>query len=201
MDTAFPGDSKLSTAASKPETTATVEEQIVDLRNPLLAAALALLWPGLGHLYQRRTGKGLLLMVCILGTYFYGWTLAGGKVTYAAWNPRSIRQYGYLCQFWVGLPAWPALVQASSRAPLGENFMNPPRMRGNDEGDSDLSVWYRKYSGHYELGAVLTMIAGLLNVLAIFDAAAGPIGASAAPEGARDDKKPPPGKPSEGGAS
>ena len=69
------------------------EEQIVDLRNPLLAALLALIWPGLGHLYQRRTGKGLLLMICILGTYFYGWALGDGKVTYAAWNPRSARNY------------------------------------------------------------------------------------------------------------
>jgi len=184
----------LATAPPPSESALQQEEQIVDLRNPLLAAALALLWPGLGHLYQRRTGKGLLLMICILGTYFYGWILAGGTVTYAAWNPRSIRQYGYLCQFWVGLPAWPALIQATSRAPLGKDFMVPPQIRTFDEGDNDLAIWYRKYSGRYEMGAVLTMIAGLLNVLAIFDAAAGPIGASSAPEGARDDKKTPPGK-------
>ena len=44
----------------------------IDLRNPLLAAVLAWLWPGAGHLYQRRYGKGALLMVCILITYFFG---------------------------------------------------------------------------------------------------------------------------------
>jgi len=174
---------------------AEAQEQIVDLRNPLLAAALALVWPGLGHIYQRRTGKGLLLMVCILGTYFYGWALGGGKVTYFVWNPKSLRHYGYLCQFWVGLPAWPAMIQATSRAPLGNNFMTPPRIHADGRATvTDLSIWYRQYGSRFELGGVLTMIAGLLNILAIFDAAAGPIGASPAPQPGRDDKKPPPDK-------
>ena len=44
----------------------------IDLHDPSLAAFLAWLWPGAGHLYQRRHGKGLLFMVCILGTYFFG---------------------------------------------------------------------------------------------------------------------------------
>lgn len=44
----------------------------IDLRDPSLSALLAWLWPGAGHLYQRRTGKGLLFMICILATYFFG---------------------------------------------------------------------------------------------------------------------------------
>ena len=46
--------------------------------------------------------------------------------------------------------------------------------------------WHRTYHGWFELGTVFTMIAGLLNVLAIFDAAAGPVGSSPVP---RDDER------------
>ena len=46
------------------------EESIyIDLRSPYLAALLAWLCPGAGHLYQRRYGKGVLFLVCILSTY------------------------------------------------------------------------------------------------------------------------------------
>ena len=38
----------------------------IDLRNPLRAAFWALLWPGSGHIYQRRYAKGILFMACIL---------------------------------------------------------------------------------------------------------------------------------------
>ena len=44
----------------------------IRLRNAPLAALWAWLIPGAGHLYQRRYAKGLLFMVCILGTYFFG---------------------------------------------------------------------------------------------------------------------------------
>ena len=52
----------------------------IDLRDPLIAGVLAWLWPGAGHLYQRRYAKGMLFMVCILGTFFFGLVLGEGKV-------------------------------------------------------------------------------------------------------------------------
>jgi hypothetical protein len=58
----------------------------IDLREPNFAALLAWVWPGLGHIYQRRYAKGVLFMVCILGTYFFGLALGEGKVVYASWN-------------------------------------------------------------------------------------------------------------------
>ena len=79
--------------------------------------------------------------------------------------------------------------------------MVPPYFFGDDEGLSELAIWYREHSGRFETGFVLTMIAGLLNVLAIFDAAAGPIGASPASEGSRGGKKLPPGQPPGGTAT
>jgi TM2 domain-containing membrane protein YozV len=66
----------------------------IDLKDPWLAAFLAWLVPGLGHLYQGRTGKGLLFFICIVGTFFYGLYIGGGKVVYASVpNPLTRWQY------------------------------------------------------------------------------------------------------------
>ncbi len=150
----------------------------IDLRQPGLAAFWAWLWPGSGHLYQRRYGKGILFMVCILSTYFYGLTITGGHVVYASWKPPE-RRWQYFCQLGVGLPALPALVQAvrmsSGRSPLLGGIMAPPRYERYRSGADDLSDWHLKYKLRFELGTLYTMIAGLLNVLAIYDAYAGPV--------------------------
>ncbi len=60
--------------------------QLIDLRDPWLAAFLAWLVPGLGHFYQRRWGKGGLFFTCILATFFYGLWLGGGRVVYASFR-------------------------------------------------------------------------------------------------------------------
>lgn len=149
------------------------DEHPLVLRDPALAAFLAWLLPGAGHVYQRRTAKGVLFMVCILGTFFYGLFLGGGRVVYAQWRPE--KRLPYLCQVGVGLPALPALVQASrvnsGRAPLLGGFMAPPRIV---PGHSELADLHLKYHRYWELGTVYTMIAGLLNMLVIYDAWAGP---------------------------
>jgi len=88
----------------------------IDLKDPRLAAFLAWLVPGLGHIYQGRTGKGVLFFVCILGTFFYGLYIGKGRVVYASTEPIPSRKFlnerwQYVCQLGVGLPALPALVQ------------------------------------------------------------------------------------------
>jgi hypothetical protein len=88
----------------------------VDLKDPALAALLAFLVPGLGHFYQRRVFKGLLYCVCILGTFFTGLRIGHGQVVYFQWKPPDNRTYAYLCQFWVGAPALPALAQSWLRS-------------------------------------------------------------------------------------
>jgi hypothetical protein len=155
------------------------EEQFeIDLRQPGLAAFWAWLWPGAGHLYQRRYAKGILFMVCILSTYFYGLAMAGGHVVYASWKPPE-RRWQYFCQIGVGLPALPALVQsrrvANGGTPLFGGIMAPPRYEPFMNGVDDLSQWHLQYKWQFELGTLYTMIAGLLNVLAIYDAYAGPV--------------------------
>src|SRR3954471_17774396 len=74
VSTAASNSTKSSPAASGEPTVS------IDLRDPWLAAFLAWLVPGLGHMYQRRWGKGGLFMTCILATFFYGLWLGGGRV-------------------------------------------------------------------------------------------------------------------------
>jgi hypothetical protein len=153
------------------------ELEPINLKNPGLAALLAWLWPGAGHLYQGRTAKGILFMVCILGTYFYGFAIGQGHVVYASWRPID-RRLPYLCQIGVGLPALPALVQTmGERPPLG-NFMKQPEvlpewMPGREP--DELAQWHAEAGVMFEFGTLFTMVAGLLNVLAIYDAFAGPV--------------------------
>ena len=110
-----------------PTTTATAP-LVVRLRNPAIAALLGWLVPGVGHLYQGRIAKGILFLVTILTTFFYGLYLGDGKVVYASWRPGDTR-WAYVCQVGVGLAALPALIQAN-RARDGEpaGFMGPPEL-------------------------------------------------------------------------
>ena len=81
-------------------------EEVIDLKDPIVAAVLGWLVPGLGHIYQGRTRKGVLFMVTILGTFFYGLFISDGRAVYASWAEGD-KRYPYLCQVCVGLPALP----------------------------------------------------------------------------------------------
>lgn len=84
----------------------------VDLKNPVLAAILAFLIPGAGHLYQGRKFKAAIYCFCILSTFFCGMALGDWKAVYYQSEPGK-RNLGYFAQVGVGLPALPALVQTS----------------------------------------------------------------------------------------
>ena len=177
---------------SAPDEQFTAPPVDVDLKDRWLALLLAWLMPGLGHLYQGRTGKGLLFMICILGTFIFGLYLGEGKVVYASIPGESPHRWHYYCQLGVGLPALPALVQRerlkSGKDPLWPGIMTPPRppsvylpqpsrdAAGNlvDHPD-ELAQWNYELHDRFELGTVYTVIAGLLNVLAMLDAHAGPL--------------------------
>ena len=54
--------------------------------------------------------------------------------------------------------------------------MAPPKNVVSYESPKDeLAQWHLDYHSFFELGTLYTMIAGLLNVLAIYDAYAGPM--------------------------
>lgn len=169
------------------------QEIVVDLKNPVLAGVLAWLVPGLGHFYQGRTAKGIVFCVCILSTFSYGLYLGGsseqgwGRVVYASWRPGQ-RRWSFLCQIGAGLPAMPALLEAKraadGRKPLFGGFMAPPwpaddpnagRRREALRGQPTLDDLHRQLHRYFDVGTAYTMIAGLLNVLAIYDACCGPV--------------------------
>ena len=171
-------DRKPSDPLSAPSPSASDVVLEVDLKNPWTAALLAWLWPGAGHLYQRRYGKGMLFMVCILSTFFFGLALGGGRCVYASFRKPDVR-YPYILQFPVGLPALPAVIQnfrvRRQREPLLGGLMAPPEIVAAPDQHDMLSFWNEKYGFRFEVGTLYTMIAGLLNVLAIYDAFAGPM--------------------------
>ncbi|NQT41353.1 MAG: hypothetical protein HQ581_27945 [Planctomycetes bacterium] len=161
-------------------------DDAISLKDPVLAGFLAWLIPGLGHFYQGRIAKGLLFFVCILGTFSYGVVLGGnsdvgwGRVVYASLERGNVR-LPYFCQIGAGLPAMPALVQAmrirSGKAAIWGGFMAPPSFSESQSlhNRPTLNELHSKLDRYFELGTVYTMIAGLINILAIYDACAGPV--------------------------
>jgi len=155
----------------------------VDLKNPAWAAFLAWLWPGAGHIYQGRYGKAILFMSCILVTYFWGLAMGQGHVVYSSFRQNDVR-YQYILQLGVGLPALPAVVQsylAENGEPLFGGFMAPPDGEVYEQEHDAKALWHWDLGLNFELATLFTMVAGLLNVLVIYDAYAGP--AFGEPEG------------------
>ena len=150
-----------------------MSEPPVNLKNRHLAAFLAWLIPGLGHWYQGRKGKAALYFVCILSIFFIGLALGDWKVVYWRWvNPlRDSEKFciNYPGQFFAGLVALPALIQATLQSyglhPISSYLVEPSQNEINGLYESGKFV---------EMGYLYTTIAGLLNILAIFDAYEGP---------------------------
>ncbi len=147
----------------------------LDLKNPLRAALLAWLIPGLGHAYQGRYAKGALYAITILGLFFLGLFLGEWKIVYWRWvnplnNPEEFRLY-YVGQFFTGLVALPGLIQATLATwgidPVLWGFMDQPPQ-------DVLNGLHPRLGKLVEIGSVYTTVAGLLNVFAIYDAYDGP---------------------------
>src|SRR5439155_875324 len=121
------------------------------------AAFLSYLIPGLGQIYQGRVAKGVLFLVCIYGLFFYGMALGSGKNVYLGDtvernNPLELQSrlmanlYNrpqFLGQFWVGIAAWPAILQynrfdkrADHDPVLGTFERQPYENRGQDDFDA-----------------------------------------------------------------
>jgi TM2 domain-containing membrane protein YozV len=149
-----------------------------------VAALLSYLIPGLGQLTQGRVRKGLLFLFALYALFFYGMYLGSWKNVYLPDNhpgePTVNRlasdlftRFQLVGQFPIGMAAWPAAYQytvyeshTDDNAPL-QGWMRAPNLdeinRLNRDGDK---TW--------DLGWVYTVIAGVLNVLVIYDALAGP---------------------------
>ena len=201
-----------------------------------IAGVLSYLVPGLGQIVQGRVGKGLLFLVCIYTLFFYGLYLGTDKVTIEG---RTYRITGnvylpdtvepgpndrwpivlqnlynrpqFAGQFWVGVAAWPAIVQyrgydrrqaeqvereldslyvdlvaledadpakirekrdeidvkekSQRHAVLGDLMREPGPKAMNAVGNAG--------DKRLELAWVYTVIAGVLNIMVIYDAVAG----------------------------
>jgi hypothetical protein len=143
------------------------------LRNPYLAAFLAWLIPGAGHYYQRRYVKSALFFVCIMSSFMIGMLVSGGRCVYASWNATE-KRWQYVLQAGIGLPAIPAVIQNRRSQEMGQldiekGWMMPPRDAGT------LDKWNHATASGFDMGTLYTMIAGLLNILVVFDAFAGPL--------------------------
>ncbi|MCH2201288.1 MAG: hypothetical protein MK102_04920 [Fuerstiella sp.] len=113
----------------------------ISFRSRSLAAVLAFLLPGVGHLYQGRRLKGGIFAICILCTFFAGLVLGEGQPVYCGVIHTAVggtvsaqmntgryhteRSLGYYVQVFVGIPALPALIQ-SWRYGAIENTPHPP---------------------------------------------------------------------------
>jgi TM2 domain-containing membrane protein YozV len=168
-----------------------------------IAALLSYLVPGLGQIYQGRIGKGVLFLVCLLGLFFYGMWLGSFKnvfIPHSDTKQNVVFKSGvlgdlenrlhFVGQFWIGIAAWPAIVQYATYDPdpkvtghriLGQ-WMRGPYDTGDEKEDArrayhfqqDVNELQRDGDKHWDLGWVYTVIAGALNFLVIYDALAGP---------------------------
>jgi hypothetical protein len=143
-----------------------------------VAGLLSYLVPGLGQLTQGRIGKGVLYLVCLYSLFFYGMHL--GK-----WQNVYLPKYGneglasdvytrfqFVGQFPIGIMAWPAVYQYA----VYNEDADPPPMKGWMRAPSieRINELQRDTDKTWDLGWVYTIIAGVLNVLVIYDALAGP---------------------------
>jgi hypothetical protein len=173
-------------------------------RRDWAAALLSYLVPGLGQIYQGRIAKGILYLVCIYALFFYGMALGHWKNVYLPYTKRlppvyivprgGLRSEGgvalpgisaafghrvqFLGQFWMGVAVWPALWQYANFDPneekdrvLGDFQREPDEKVINQLQNEDDKKW--------DLGWVFTVIAGVLNIMVIYDAFAGPAFGSA----------------------
>jgi hypothetical protein len=156
-----------------------------------LAALLSYLIPGLGQIYQGRIGKGLLFFGGLYALFFYGMWIGQWR---NVWIPDTdglpdvnfagqqlggpakavAYRFQFLGQFWIGTAAWPAVYQyavydaGKDSGPIFGKFERMPK-------ESELNELQQKGNKRWDLGWVYTVIAGVLNLLVIYDALAGPM--------------------------
>ncbi|MFO0948627.1 MAG: DUF6677 family protein [Planctomycetota bacterium] len=144
--------------------------ETLELKNPPLAALLAWLVPGLGHLYQGRVGKGILFFVCIMGLFIFGFSQGSWKIVYFRWDKEEWRWH-YLAQLGAGAISMPALAYK----PEWRQWL-PPSIRSFElkPSEEELDDLHRQYGNEMDIAVIYTVIAGLLNILVVYDAYSGP---------------------------
>ena len=178
------------------------------LKNPPVsrdwtAGALSYLVPGMGQISQGRVAKGVFFLISIYTLFFYGMYLGSWKNVYLPDTADKTNPWGlqrtlaniynrpqFAGQFWVGVAAWPAVWQynffknnPNNDGPLIRKFQRQPEVE-------DLNNLERDGDKTRDLGWVFTVIAGVLNIIVIYDAVAGPAYRASAQPSKETDAKP-----------
>ncbi len=151
-----------------------------------LAGFLSYLVPGLGQIYQGRIAKGLLFLVCLYGLFLYGMALGSWKNVYLPDtakenNPWKLplpvanlyNRLQFVGQFWIGAAAWPAIYQYATYDRNQEPATELGKFMRTPADEEDINKLQRDGDKSWDLGWVYTVIAGVLNVLVMYDAYAG----------------------------
>src|SRR5262249_10539405 len=150
---------------------------------------LSFLVPGLGQIYQGRAGKGLLFFFSLMGLFQLGQWMGNYQNVYVPQHAVAdvfgsrqrgnliagiVNRWHYPGQFFIGVAAWPALWQFfdlpgpdPDKYPFLATYQRMP-----DEGAVNVSLVRSDKTP--DLGIMYTVIAGVLNILVIYDAYAGP---------------------------
>ena len=149
----------------------------LDLKNSYVAALLAWIVPGMGHFYQGRTAKAITIFVAVTMLFISGYQMGGGKVVYCSFTSEDFR-WQFVGQFFFFFVSVPAIVQNRSLRSqqkqgamvnvLWSGFLAPP------VSTAELDKWHREYHSFFQMGTLYTLVAGLLNLFAIYDAYGGP---------------------------
>jgi hypothetical protein len=157
----------------------------------IFAGILSYLVPGLGQISQGRTGKGVLFMVCLLSLFHVGEAMGNWQNVYIPTddNPNGPRnplrnifnqRWHFAGQLWIGVAAWPAIWQyyggpmpSRETSPFLHNYQKQP-IEGRIEDRGTVNEFLVNSDKTPDLGWIYTVIAGMLNVLVIYDAYAGP---------------------------
>lgn len=151
-----------------------------------IGGVLSYLIPGLGQITQGRTAKGLVFLFGIYAMFFYGMTLGHwnnvylrevsppNAGTFAKLTTDLFNRPQFAGQFWIGIAAWPAIHQYATfdktqdRGKIFGRFQRAPDREQEN-------IFARDLNKRWDLGWICTVIAGVLNVLVIYDAVAGPV--------------------------
>jgi hypothetical protein len=173
------------------ESSTPTEPHLPPVKLDLFAAVLSYLIPGLGQVYQGRVGKGLLFFFGLYTLFFYGMWMGQWRnvwlpdadalpnVVIGRWQlDGPLKSFAYrpqfLGQFCIGMAGWPAVYQyvnydqQKDVGPMFGKFQRTPP-------EEELNDLQRNGSKRWDLGWVYTVIAGVLNLLVIYDAFAGPM--------------------------
>ena len=138
------------------------------------AGLLAWLVPGLGHLYLGRRFKGLAFLILINGLFLSGWIMSRGEAM--SLHERDGHRYAFVLQVGAGGPT--ALSLLWTHLPDIAGGFEAEAME--DYADARQEQWekpeYIARLPELDTGLLFTMVAGLLNLLVVFEAATGAIG-------------------------